>query len=327
MKALVFDRIGSPLEVLELRDVPRPTPRPGEALVRMVSSSINPGDFLFVENLYPEPKKPALPGQIAGGHGAGIVEAAGPGVSLVEPGTLVAFSYRDAWAEYAAVPQEWLIPLPAGFDPDTAGQIVNLVTAWDLLDQSGVASGGWLAVTAGSSTVSTLVLQYAKACGVNVISIVRRSQAGPDLKALGAAEVIDLSAPGPGIAERIRDVTGGTGLHGVVDNVGGPLLGDLVRSTALGARVIINGGMSAERFQLHNFDVLMNLVEIRPHVYRFFFDPPGTEHRPFLDRLVATSQSIGIQAPVAGRFPLEDFRTALELSVARPGEGKRLFRM
>src|SRR5918999_4909541 len=72
MKAIVFDAIGSPRDVLYLHDVPMPRIGDGEVLVRMVSASVNPGDFLFIQNLYPEPKKPLLPRQIAGNHGAGI---------------------------------------------------------------------------------------------------------------------------------------------------------------------------------------------------------------------------------------------------------------
>jgi NADPH:quinone reductase len=66
MKAIVFDRIGPPLEVLQLRDVPVPEIRDNEVLVKMTAVSINPGDFLFIQNLYPDPKKPHFPQQIAG---------------------------------------------------------------------------------------------------------------------------------------------------------------------------------------------------------------------------------------------------------------------
>ena len=104
MKAIVFDKIGSPAEVLQIREVPAPELGDHDVLVRMVAASVNPGDFLFIENLYPEPKKPALPGQIAGNHGAGVIVEAGKGVAL-KVGTLVAFSYYNAWAEYAAVPR------------------------------------------------------------------------------------------------------------------------------------------------------------------------------------------------------------------------------
>ena len=73
MKALVFDRIGHPLDVLRLEDVPVPAVKDGEVLVRMAAASIKPGDFLFTHNLYPDPKKPKFPRQVAGNHGAGYI--------------------------------------------------------------------------------------------------------------------------------------------------------------------------------------------------------------------------------------------------------------
>ncbi|MER9056221.1 hypothetical protein [Mesorhizobium sp. M0213] len=66
MKVIVFDAIGSPRDVLYMDDLPMPRIGDGEVLVRMVSASINPGDFLFIQDLYPEPKKPHFPRQIAG---------------------------------------------------------------------------------------------------------------------------------------------------------------------------------------------------------------------------------------------------------------------
>jgi hypothetical protein len=120
----------------------------------MLSASVNPGDFLFIENLYPEPKKPVFPGQIAGSHGAGVVVKVGQHVTL-EVGTVVAFSYYNAWAEYAAVPEEWLIPLPSDCPIEVVAQFVNPITAWDLLKDAAVQPGDWLVLTAGNSAVST----------------------------------------------------------------------------------------------------------------------------------------------------------------------------
>jgi NADPH:quinone reductase-like Zn-dependent oxidoreductase len=118
MKAIVFDRIGPPLEVLQLRDVRIPEIGDQEVLVKMTAASINPGDFLFIQNLYPDPKRPHFPQQIAGNHGAGIITRVGKEVSL-QPGTFVGFSYYNTWAEYVALPVEWLIPLPSDYPIET----------------------------------------------------------------------------------------------------------------------------------------------------------------------------------------------------------------
>src|SRR3984893_3919317 len=246
MKAIVFDQIGAPLDVLQLADVPIPEIEENEVLVQMIAASINPGDFLFIQNLYPDPKKPHFPQQIAGNHSAGVIAKVGKEVSF-KPGTFVALSYYNTWAEYAAVPAEWLIPLPSNYPIEKAGQLVNPITAWDLLNQSRVEPGQWLAVTAGHSTVATMVLQFAKLKKVNVICLVRRRNKHLDPKALGASAVIELSSLSENVGKRVMEITENNGVNGVIDCVGGALLGELLGSTALGAQVLIYGGFLSEK--------------------------------------------------------------------------------
>jgi NADPH2:quinone reductase len=324
MKAIVFDKIGSPREVLRLAEVRVPEIKDNEVLVRMISAPISPGDFLFIENLYPEPKKPKFPQQIGGNHGAGIVQKVGKDVSI-EPGAYVAFSFYNSWAEYAAVPAEWLMPLPPKFPPEKAAQFFNLITAWDLIEAARVKPGHWLAVTAGNSTVSTMVLQFARARNVNVISLVRR--ASLDLKDLGATEVVELLSLSGSVGDRIAEITSNKGINALIENVGGPVAGDLIRSMAFGGQVIINGGMSAERFELHNFDVLLSGIEIRSHVYRYFFTSPQPNDMQMLRQIAEASESPDFKVAVGGLNRLEDFERAVVETLDRPERGKQFFEL
>src|SRR5260370_16646967 len=171
MKAVVFDKIGHPLDVLYLADVPVPEIKDDEVLVKMVGASISPGDFLFIGNLYPEPKKPHFPRQIGGNHGVGIVERAG-GNPSVKPGDLVVFSYYNSWTEYVAVPAEWLMPLPTGFPLEKGCQFFNLITAQDLVRDSQVAPGQWLALTTGHSPPSIIPLPFPTPRSATLISLI-----------------------------------------------------------------------------------------------------------------------------------------------------------
>lgn len=322
MKAITFEKIGLPTEVLELSDVPVPEIEENEVLVRMVSASINPGDFLFIANLYPEPKRPVFPRQIAGNHGAGIIEKVGKNVSH-KVGTLVAFSYSDTWAEYAAVPSDWLYHLPADYPLAKAGQFFNLITASDLCKAARVKAGDWVAITACNSTVSMMALQFAKKKGANVIAFVRNVR--DDLKELGASEVIELSKLTTGVGDRVREITGGKGINSLIDNVGGPVTGELIRSMTFGGQVIINGGMSSERFELHNFDVLLNGVDIRSHIWRHFFTPPKPSEMAELAEIAAASISEDFKVTVGGVHALEGFAAAILKSVQQPEHGKHFF--
>lgn len=322
MKAITFDRIGAPDEVLQLSELSVPTIKDNEVLIRMVAASINPGDFLFIQNLYPEPKKPVFPKQIAGNHGAGIIEQAGKQVSL-KPGTFVAFSYYNTWAEYAVVPAEWLIELPIGYPVELASQFVNLITSWDLLQQSGVEAGGWLALTAGNSAVSTMVTQFARQKGIRIIAIVGHARK----KNPQDVAIIDLSVKNGSIHHQIMDLTRGKGVNAIIDNVGGPVTGELLRSTSFGGKLIINGGMSTERFELHNFDILMKGLVIKSHVYRYFFKPPQKEDAAMLWEIAEKSGQPGFLWTIGGMHALADFKIAIDESIQYPERGKHIFRM
>ena len=276
--------------------------------------------------MYPDPKKPRLPRQIAGNHGAGIVAKVGRNVSL-KPGTLVAFSYYNTWAEYAAVPAKWLIPLPSDYPMEKASQFVNFITAWDLLDESGVQPDQWLALTAGNSTTATMVLQFATLRKVNVISIVRGAQDHLDLKGLGAAEVIELSSLGRSIGIRIVEITQSHGVNGGVDCVGGPVAGDLVRSLSSGGQFVIYGGFSSEKLELHNFDILMKGSGIKSCIYRYFFTPPQAAETELLQQIADISGRTEFKIPVGALHPLEDWKTAIDETVNHPERGKRFFQM
>jgi NADPH2:quinone reductase len=327
MKAIVFERVGVPLEVLELRDVPIPEVGPGQALVEMVAASINPGDFLFIQALYPDPKKPIFPRQIAGGHGTGVVIRVGEGVDI-PPGTRVAFSHKDAWAEYASLPAEWLIPLPPDYPTEKAAQILNLITAWDLVEEARVEAGQWLVLTAGNSTISTMVTQLARRRGIQVLSIVRQAQPGLDLKSLGSTEVIELARHPEGVRDRVIEITRGNGPGAVIDCVGGALVGQLMRSfTGFGGQVVIYGGFSPSMFELHNLEVLMKGLTIKPYVYCYFFNPPGPQDAARLRQIIEEAGRPDFAVRIAGTHALDDFAAAVRATVERSELGKRLLVM
>ena len=96
MKALIFRETGEPKSVLKLAEIPTPPLAPGEALVRVLLSPINPSDLHMVRGRYGyQPELPASPGI----EGVGIVEAVGPGVQGPTVGTRVVFV--DTWQHLA----------------------------------------------------------------------------------------------------------------------------------------------------------------------------------------------------------------------------------
>lgn len=324
MKAIVFDHIGAPADVLYLTDISLPEIKDDEVLVRMVASSIIPGDFLFIQNMYPEPKKPVFPQQIGGNHGSGIIEKTGKDVRI-PVGTFVFFTYYNSWAEYAIIPEKWLIELPQAYPALKASQMVNLITAWDLLELTGVKKDGWLVLTAGYSSISLLVAQFANTLGIKIISIVRKLKTGDSHDTLHADAVIDLSVSQQTLRSELLQLTANKGVNGVVDNVGGKVLEELIRTTAFGSKVIINGNMSIDKFELHNNDILFNGIEIKPYIYRYLLVPPKPEDKAFLEHIIRITSSRDFHVKIAVTHQLKDYELAVSASLYDAGNGKHVF--
>src|SRR5215211_5334818 len=115
MKAIVVEQYGS-AEALHYKDVDKPSPNQGEALVKLSATGLNFIDVYHRTGLYPLPL-PFIPGN----EGAGTVEAVGEGVTDIAVGDRVAYvGAMGAYAEFAIVPASRLIKLPEKIDDQSA---------------------------------------------------------------------------------------------------------------------------------------------------------------------------------------------------------------
>src|ERR1051325_11766471 len=132
MKAILVRQPGGP-EKLEYADVPKPTPGPKQALVRIMAGGVNFIDIYFRIGLY----KADLPIWL-GNEGAGIVDAVGPDVTEIAVGDRVAYAMaRGSYAEYAVVPAAMLVKIPAHLDfSNAAAAMLQGMTAHYLTHSS-----------------------------------------------------------------------------------------------------------------------------------------------------------------------------------------------
>jgi len=238
MRAIVIKGPGGP-EVLELREVPRPEPGPGEALVRVASSGLNRADLLQRRGRYPVP--PGYPKDIPGLELAGTVERVGKGVTAVAVGDAVmGILGGGGYAEYALSPAETLVSVPPGMTPVTAGAIPEVyMTAYDAAFlQEGLASGETLLVHAIGSGVGTAALQLARRVGAAVIGTSRTPEKLERAAALGLEHAVLADGAWP---ERVLELTGGRGVDVILDLVGGPYLEGNQRVVAVRGRHIVVG--------------------------------------------------------------------------------------
>jgi NADPH2:quinone reductase len=187
MKAVFVEQIGGP-ENLKYADLPKPSPGPGQALVKIAAAGINFIDIYFRTGLYK-----ADPPIVLGNEGAGTVEAVGPNVTNVAPGDRVAYAMaRGSYAEYAVVPAEQLVKLPPGVDFTTgAAAMLQGMTAHYLVTSTyPLKAGDSCLIHAAAGGVGLLLVQMAKMLGARIVATVGDEQKAKLAKDAGADEVV-----------------------------------------------------------------------------------------------------------------------------------------
>src|SRR3712207_7087434 len=216
MKAIRVNEHGGP-EVLGYEDVPDPEPGPGEARVRLAASGVNFIDVYQRTGLYPK-EAPFTLGQ----EGAGEVDAVGEGVEDLSVGDYVAFaSVMGAYAEYAVVPAERLVPFNVTLVEARLAAAVMLqgMTAHYLTHSTFPLEEGQTAlVHAAAGGVGLLLCQLAKMRGATVIGTVGTEEKAQLAKGAGADEVILYTEQD--FVEETERITNGEGVDVVYDSVG-----------------------------------------------------------------------------------------------------------
>lgn len=215
-KAVRFDEYGD-IDVLKVVDVPRPSPGPGEVLVRVRAASINPGEAKIRRGTMHE----RFPATFPSGQGsdlAGIVEEVGPGVTELAPGDPVfGFNWtRASQAELVVTQVERLVRKPEEVPWEVAGALfVAGSTAYASVRAVEPKPGETVAVSAAAGGVGSLAVQLAARTGARVLGI-----ASHDHHEWLRAHGVEPVAYGDGVEERLRQASGGR-LDAFVDTHGG----------------------------------------------------------------------------------------------------------
>ena len=215
MKAIQVKQVGGP-EVMELVDLPVPEPKVNEAVVKLAASGVNFIDVYNREGRYQVPL-PFTPGQ----EGAGEVVSVGKDVKLVRIGDRVAWtSALGAYAEYAAVPADRLVSIPAGVsDQQAAATMLQGMTAHYLVyDTYPLQRGETALVHAAAGGVGLLLVQMAHNIGARVIATVSTAEKAKLARDAGADDIIGYSETD--FEAETKRLMGGKGVDVVYDSVG-----------------------------------------------------------------------------------------------------------
>ncbi len=224
----------------EFREIPLPTPGPGEALVAIRAAGTNRGELIARPLLRSD--NPAVKPMRAGIEFAGEIVALGEGVTGWKAGDRIMARGVGGYAEYAAAHQRALMRVPEGMSWAEAAAIPNVfVTAHDaLVSNAAVKPGESVLLTAGSSGVGTAAIQIARHIGAHpVLATTRAAAKGGALRTLGAHDIVDTSRAD--WTEAVITATGKHGVDAIIDQVGGPMLADNIRVLAIMGRLVSVG--------------------------------------------------------------------------------------
>lgn len=306
MKQVVFHQTGMPEEVLQLENAPMPEPWAHEVRIKVIARNINPSDIMFIRGMYGiAPKLPSS----AGFEAVGIVDKTDEKTSI-PVGTKVIFTAIGTWKEYVCIPANMVIPSPPGMPDEVACQaFVNPLTAYGMLESSGLKEGQWLLVTAAASAYGKLVIQMAKQKGIKVVCTVRRDEQKELLKKLGADLVINTEKQK--LVKEIMEQTQ-EGVHVVFDAVGGVLGARALASLKPGGKMMVFGLLSLENIPLNSGLLIFKNLKVEGFWLSTWMAGLSAEASQTAFKTVFTyllSQKVKVD--VEATFPLEQFREAL----------------
>jgi NADPH:quinone reductase-like Zn-dependent oxidoreductase len=322
-QALRYERHGLPAEVLELVNLDLPALQPGEALVALRLGAIHYSDLGLINGTYGNLKK--LP-SIAGREGVGEVVALGSNTTALKIGALVRMPEDGGvWREAVVAKAADLLTIPVGVPAEQAAlAFINPPTAWRMLhDFVKLERGDWLIQNAGTSAVGILVAQLAKHLGLKCISVVRDASIAESLHRAGAVKVVGENS---GYEKDAGKLTGGAPIKLALNAVGGESVGRLCRAMAPGGVVVTYGGVTTEPMRFPTRPLIFNNIQLRG----FWLDGwvrshPATETEAMSEKIFELLR-LGILAqPVAAKYPLTEWRAALEHAFRAGKGGKVLF--
>ncbi len=241
MRAMVIDEFGPP-EVIHPAEVAEPSPGPGQVLIEVAASSLNPVDAKIRSGKLRDiaPPRPA----ILHGDVAGTVAAVGEGVSAFVPGDAVyacaggVGRWQGALARYMVADARLVAHAPGNLPLEQAAVLpLVTITAWEaLIDKAGVGPGQDVLVYGGSGGVGSVGVQLARWKGARVVATAGDDGKADAVRALGADEVVDYHAmDAAGMAARFTD---GRGFDVVFDTVGGAHLAEAFAAAAYNGTVV-----------------------------------------------------------------------------------------
>jgi NADPH:quinone reductase-like Zn-dependent oxidoreductase len=245
MKAWIGEGAGRSA-VFREADLPVPQPRRGEVLLRVRAVGLNLVDRFPKTQHFSH--TPAAPAAIPGMEAAGEIAALGEGVERWRVGDRAMAMVQGGCVEYVCVHASLLMDVPAAMDwPHAAAIPVSFLTAHDALITNGRFARGNAVLVQGATTgVGLAALQLARVHGASLVAGTSRSAEKLE-RARPSGLQLPITSP---VAEVVLAATGGRGADVVLDHLGGRVLNETLRASAIGGRVVNIGRYAGTRGEI-----------------------------------------------------------------------------
>ncbi|MBE1162376.1 zinc-dependent alcohol dehydrogenase family protein [Dyella acidiphila] len=325
MKAAVLENYGAPFR---LADIARPVPQPGQVLVRILASGVNPLDLKIRRGAAEHARHP-LPA-ILGMDLAGVVEAVGAQVSDFRVGDEVygmtggVGGVQGSLAEYAAVDAGLLALKPAHFSMREAASLpLVFITAWEgLVDRAHVHAGQHVLVQGGAGGVGSMAIQIARAFGATVFATGAAARADV-IERLGATPIEHARMS---VEDYVNTYSAGRGFDVVYDTTGGASLDASFRAVARFGHVVSSLGWGSHAlaplsFRAATYSGVFTLLPL--------LTGEGKAHHGEILREATRLAEAGMLRPLldAHEFDLNDIDAAHALVEQQQAHGKVVIRI
>lgn len=319
MRAVWYERFGPAAEVLEAGETDTPAPAPGEVLVRLARSGVNPSDAKARAGARPGVTKPPFPRIIPHSDGSGVIEAVGQGVDSAREGQRV-WIWNGQWqrpfgtaAEYIALPQAQAVPLPEGVSFETGATLgIPGLTAAQTVFGGGEVDGKTLLISGGAGAVGHNAVQLARWGGAKVIATCSE-RAADRVRAAGADAVFDYADPD--LAAKIMEETGHRGVDRAVEVEFGANAALLAEVMAPLGTIAAYGSGKEMTPTLPFGPYLFKALKL--DITLIYILPEGPR-RVLIDRLHSALAEGALVPEIHARFPLEKAAEAQD-AVMAPG--------
>lgn len=319
MKAIKIRKPGGP-EVLELGELARPEPGPGEILIRVSAAGVNRPDTFQRMGLYPPP--PGAP-ETPGLEVAGEVVATGPGVTRWKAGDRVcALVGGGGYAEFCPAHEAHALPVPKGLSEiEAAGLPETVFTVWtNVFERGALKPGETFLVHGGTSGIGTTAIQLALAFGARVIATAGSADKCATCVKLGAEAI---NYRDQDFVAEVMKLTDQRGVDVILDMVGGDYIQRNISSAAPDGRIASIAFLLGPKAEVNFMPVMTKRLTLTGSTLR----PRSNEEKAALARAIEANvwpliETGRVKPIIDTTFPLADAAKAHALMESSSHIGK-----